>query len=103
MPSFSELLNKDNSVTIHRRNIRALTIEAHKVIQGLSQPLLNEVLVPRQCIYDHLGSKFLEKQRVKSVRYGTESISFLAPKIWEILSNGFYLKNQKLSNFLKQK
>ena len=33
------------------------------------------------------GISFLERRRVKSVRYGTESISSLALKIWEILPN----------------
>ena len=41
----------------------------------------------RQCNYDLRGNTFLERRRVKSVRYGTESISSLAPKIWEILPN----------------
>ena len=85
--SYSELLTKDRSVTIHHRNIRALAIEIYKVIQGISPPLLNEAFVPRQCNYDLRGNNFLERRRVKSVRYGTESISFLAPKIWETLPN----------------
>ena len=34
------------------------------------------------------GNNFLERRRVKSVRYDTESISFLASKIWETLPNG---------------
>ena len=85
--SYSELLTKDRSVTIHHRNLRALAIEIYKVIQGISQPLLNEVFASRQCNYDLRGNNFLERRRVKSARYGTESISFLAPKIWEILSN----------------
>ena len=41
--SYGELLTKDRSVTIHHRNIRALTIEIYKVMQGISPPLLNEV------------------------------------------------------------
>ena len=82
--SYSELLTKDRSVTIQHRNIRALAVEIYKVIQGISPPLLNEVFVP--CNYDLRGNNFLGR-RVKSVRYGTESISFLAPKIWEILPN----------------
>ena len=41
----------------------------------------------RQCNYQLRGNNFLERGRVKSVRYGTESISFLAPKIWETLPN----------------
>ena len=49
--------------------------------------LLNEVFVPLQSNYELHGNNFLEKRRVKSVRYPTESISPLAPKIWEILTN----------------
>ena len=85
--SYEELLTKDISVTIHDRNIRALAIEIYRVMQGISPPLLNEVFVPRECIYELRGNNFLERRRVKSVRYGTESISSLAPKIWEILPN----------------
>ena len=54
-------------------------------MQGISPLLLNEVFVPRQCSYELRGNNFLERRRVKSVRYGTESISSLAPEIWEIL------------------
>ena len=45
------------------------------------------MFVPRQCNYELRGNNFLERRRVKSVRYGTESISSLAPKIREILPN----------------
>ena len=75
------------TLTIHHRNIKALAIEISKVIQGISPPLLTEVFVLRQCNYDLRGNKFLERRTVKSVRYGTESISFLAPKIWKALPN----------------
>ena len=87
LSSYRELLTKDRSVTIHHRNIRALAIEIYKVMQGISPPLLNGVFVPRQCNYELRGNNFLESRRVKSVRYGTESISSLAQKIWEILPN----------------
>ena len=63
--SYSELLTKDRSVTIHHRNIRALAVEIYKVIQGISPPLLNEVFVPRQCNYDLRRNNFLERRRVK--------------------------------------
>ena len=54
-------------------------------MQGISPPFLNEVFVPRQCNYELRGKNFLERRRVKSVRYGTKSISSLVPKKWEIL------------------
>ena len=62
-----------------------MAIEIYKVMQATFPPLLNEVFVPRQCNYELRGYNFLERRRVNSVRYGTESISLLAPKIWEIL------------------
>ena len=75
------MLNKDNSTAVYHSNLRALATETYKVIQRLSPSLLNDVFMPRQCIYDLRGNKFLERRRVKSMRYGTESVSFLAPKI----------------------
>ena len=65
-------------------------------MQEISPPFLNEVFVPRQCNYEVRGNNFLER-RVKSVRYGTESISSLAPKIWEILPNE--IKDSDTLNF----
>ena len=59
-------------------------------MQGISPTLLNEVFVPRQSNYEVCGKNLLKRKRVKSVRYGTESISSLAPKIWEILPNGIH-------------
>ena len=70
-----ELLTKDKHVTIHHKNIRALRIEIYKVMQGISPPILNELSVPRQSNYELCRNNFLERRRVRSVRYSTESIS----------------------------
>ena len=99
--SFQDLLDKDNSVTIHHRNIRTLAIETFKVLHGLSPPLLNEVFVERNCNYNLRGNNFLNRRRVNSVRYGTESVSFLAPKIWDILPKE--IKNSETLNAFKLK
>ena len=42
--SFEELLNKDGSVTIHQRNLRALAIEIYKISNGLSPTFLVEMM-----------------------------------------------------------
>ena len=41
------------------------------------------------------------RQRVNSVRYGSKSVSFLAPKIWDILPNE--IKNSETLNAFKLK
>ena len=62
---------------------------------------MNEVFVERDCNYDLRGNKFLSRRRVKSVRYGTESISYLAPKVWDILPKE--IKDSKTLNSFKAK
>ena len=43
--SFTELLVKDNSRTIHNRNIQLLATELFKVKNGFSPPFMNEIFV----------------------------------------------------------
>ena len=43
--SFTELLEKDNSTTIHNRNIQLLATKLFKVKNGLSPPFMNEIVV----------------------------------------------------------
>ena len=44
--TFQEQLKKDNSVSIHHRNVQKLAIEIYKVLHGFSPPILNEIFVP---------------------------------------------------------
>ena len=43
--SFTELLEKDNSTSIHNRNIQLLATELYKVKNELSPPFMNEIFV----------------------------------------------------------
>ena len=89
-----------NSVTIHHKN-RTLGIETFKVQHGLSPPLLVEVFVERNWNYNLRGNSFLNRRKVNSVRYSTESVSFLAPKLWDILPKE--IKNSETLNTFKAK
>ena len=61
----------------HTAMIDGLPTEPNKreSLLEISPPLLYEVFAPHQYNHDLPGNKFLEKQRVKSGRYGTESMS----------------------------
>ena len=93
--SFQNLLEKDNSVTIHHRNIKILATETYKFLQGLSPPLMNEIFVERNNNYSLRGNNVLTRRRVNSVRYGTETVSFLAPKY-----GTFYQRRKGILNLL---
>ena len=85
LSSFQKLFEKDDSVTIHHRNIKILAIETYKFFQGLSPPLTNDIFVERNNNYSLRGNNVLTRRRVNSVRYGIETVLFLAPKKWDIL------------------
>ena len=85
--SFQELLDKDKGVTIHIKNVRALAIEMFKVSNNYSNSLMSEIFDKRNNVYDIRNPSEFARPNVRSVFNGTESISFLGPKIWDIVPN----------------
>ena len=100
--SFTELLNKDNSVSIHIRNIQRLAIEMFRFYNGLSPPLMSNMFkLKAENSYNLRQVSEFSRPMVKSVYHGTESISYLGPKIWDILPEK--LKNiDNLEHFKKE-
>ena len=82
--TFSELLTKDNSVTVHSRNLQVLATEMYKVRNGLAPEIVNNIFQPNTSGYDLRNSDF-KTENVRTVHYGTETLSFLGPNIWRIL------------------
>ena len=100
--SFTELLNKDNSVSIHIRNIQRLALEMFRFYNGLSPPLMNNIFkLKAENPYNLRHVSVFSRPMVKSVYHGPESISYLRPKIWDILPEK--LKNiENLEHFKKE-
>ena len=74
--TFEELLNKDNSVSIHHRNLQVLATEMFKIHWGLSPEILRETFEPETSSYNLRRNDNFEKRKVHSVYQGTESLSF---------------------------
>ena len=82
--TFNELLERDKSVTIHSRNLQILATELYKVKHGLSPKIMNNVFPMNPSIYNLRNSDF-KTENVRTVHYGTDSLSFLGPRIWKLV------------------
>ena len=96
--TFDELLTKDNSVKVHDRNLQVLVTEIFKVKMGVSPVIMNEIFKIRNCNYKTRNFSAFQSECVKRVHYGTETVSFLGPKLWSILPQE-YKNIDNLSEF----
>ena len=84
--TFKELLEKDNSVSIHYRNIQALAIEMYKVANGMSPEIMNEIFQLRE--KSHYNLRYTPEfiiPPIDSVYHCSESATSLGPKILELI------------------
>ena len=96
--SFHELLIKDKSVSIHQRNLQSMATETFKVKNGVSTGVTEDNLQFVNKPYDLRNNRILLGKRNRTVFYGTESLSFFAPRICELTPQS--LKDEtELSHF----
>ena len=78
--SFIKLLEKDNSVSIHQRNLQ--------ICNGLSPVLMNDIFKLRgEQTYNLRKLSQFYRPKVNTLYNGTESMSSLGPKIWDLVPN----------------
>ena len=88
--SFNAFLEKDGSVSIHERNIKILATEMFKVSKNLAPPQMYKIFKLKDQPHSNLRYNYLFfRPLVKSVYKGAESLSFLRPKIWDILPDTY--------------
>ena len=84
LSSFNALLEKDGSFLIHERNTKILATGMFKVSKNLGPPQMHEICkIKDQPHYNLRYNSLFSRPLVKSVYKGTESLSFLGPKIWD--------------------
>ena len=84
--SFEALLEKDGSVSIHNRNIQILATEMFQIKNDLSPEIMTERFDQRNEHHYNLRNNVLFiTPQIRTVYHGSENVSFLGLKIWNIL------------------
>ena len=99
--SLDDLLKKDKSVSIHQTYLQILATEIYEVRNDLRSENMTDIFHFVQKPYNLRNDSALQRRRNCTVYFGTESISFLAPKIREIVPRE--IKNAKSLHNLKEK
>ena len=78
-------MKKDNPVSIHHRNVEALATEMFKVKNNIAPEIMKKLFGPKMSPYDLRNNNSFKRRRKNALRHGTELVSYLGPKIWNLV------------------
>ena len=79
--SFEELLEKDNSVTIHTRNLQSLAIEMFKVVKGIGPEIVKDLF--QFDLNKTRSDRTFFRPNVKYVNTGLNTIRYFGTVLWD--------------------
>ena len=87
--SYEQLLVKDNSVSIHQKNLQKLVTEIYKVLNGYVPEIIKDLFVVEEISYSLRNTTKFKANKIYTTKYGTETVSYLGPKLWKSLPNEY--------------
>ena len=99
--TFQQLLEKDNSVSIHHRNLQTLATKMFKISNNLSPGIVKEMFQERFAHCNLRRNNSFTRRQVNSVYHSTESLSFLGTKMWDLVP--LEIKKSENVNILKSR
>ena len=100
--SFKTLIKRDNSTSIHMRNLQYLAAELLKVQNDLSLEIMKGIFVFQENKICNLRSgSHLARKNIRTTQYRIESVSNLGAKLWNLLPRE--IKNSSSLTFFKNK
>ena len=96
--SLEELLKKDNSITIHQRNLQLVAVKMFKVLKGIEPELTKEIFE-----LDHGRSKnTFRRPNVNTETYGKNSLRYFGPVVWDDILPDKYKSIQTIEKFQEE-
>ena len=69
-----------------------------KVKNNIAPEIMKKLFAPKMSSYDLRNNDSFKRRRVNSVWHGTESVSDLGPKVWDLVPNEIQ-KSESLNGF----
>ena len=56
----------------------------YKILNGLSPDIMQDIFEIKRNYYNTRNAPAFSSRNIKTVRYGLQTISYMAPKIWDL-------------------
>ena len=83
--SFEERLTKGKSFRVRQRNLQILATEMYKILNGLSPDIIQAIFETKSNYFNTHNAPAFSSRNIKTVRYGLQTISYMAPKICDLV------------------
>ena len=83
--SFENLLEKDKAVKYPGRNLQVLVAEIIKLKNGIAPKIISGIFKLSSPTYNLGNKRDFVSNHMKTLYFGTESLSSLGPKLWDLL------------------
>ena len=90
-------------MSIHQKNLQVLATEIFKAKLNISPEISKELFSFNVRNYNFRSQSTLKRIKTNSVYFGSESLSSLAPKIWDLVPDSFKNENslERFKNRIK--
>ena len=85
--TFEQLLEKDDSFTIHERNLQKLALLMYKVKHKLCPAPIQDIFTEHENAPNSRNERDWVIPRARTVNYGLETIRYRGPVTWNLLPN----------------
>ena len=82
---FDRIREDNKQESIHQKNIESLAIEIYKFQAVLTPPIMSGLFVTKENNYNLRNVQELESSLRRTVKFGTETISYRGPQIWNLI------------------
>ena len=80
--TFEHLLQANNEIRTHQRNLQVLMLKMFKIINGFAPPIMEDFFLFRENTHNIRNFQIISNESKKSVRYGLEKVKYRTSLFW---------------------